>query len=78
MKQYRFAVQGRILEFPAGTVEVNEIQETIRREIEEETGYQASQWRKLGSLSSLRVTRMKSFMPISLKAREVGTSSGTG
>ncbi|USR90814.1 NUDIX hydrolase [Phormidium yuhuli AB48] len=49
VRQYRFAVQGRILEFPAGTVEVNEDPgETIRREIEEETGYRASQWRKLG------------------------------
>jgi len=36
--QYRFAVQGRILEFPAGTVEPNEDPaETIKREIEEET-----------------------------------------
>lgn len=49
VKQYRFAVQRRVLEFPAGTVEVNEDPaETIRREIEEETGYRASQWRKLG------------------------------
>ncbi|MEM1366763.1 MAG: NUDIX hydrolase [Cyanobacteria bacterium P01_H01_bin.15] len=50
VRQYRFAVQGRLLEFPAGTVEVNESPAvTIRREIEEETGYRASRWRDLGS-----------------------------
>lgn len=49
VRQYRFAVQGRVLEFPAGTVEPNEEpQETIRREIEEETGYRANKWEKLG------------------------------
>ncbi|BBD59584.1 NUDIX hydrolase [Nostoc sp. HK-01] len=49
VRQYRFAVQGRILEFPAGTLERNEDpQETVRREIEEETGYSAQKWRKLG------------------------------
>ncbi|MCC5637725.1 NUDIX hydrolase [Nostoc sp. CHAB 5844] len=49
VRQYRFAVQGRILEFPAGTVEPSEDpQETIKREIEEETGYSAQKWRKLG------------------------------
>ncbi len=49
VRQYRFAVQGRLLEFPAGTVEVNEDpSETIKRELEEETGYRAYRWRKLG------------------------------
>jgi ADP-ribose pyrophosphatase len=49
VRQYRFAVQGRLLEFPAGTVEVNEDpQETVKREIEEETGYRAHKWQKLG------------------------------
>lgn len=49
VKQYRFAAKGRILEFPAGTVEANENPaETIKREIEEETGYRAGKWQKLG------------------------------
>lgn len=49
VRQYRFACEGRLLEFPAGTVEVNEDPATtIKREIEEETGYKASKWRNLG------------------------------
>lgn len=49
VRQYRFAVRGRILEFPAGTVEHNEEPaETVKREIQEETGYSASQWHYLG------------------------------
>jgi len=49
VKQYRFAVKTRLLEFPAGTVELNEDPEiTIKREIEEETGYTAKKWRNLG------------------------------
>jgi ADP-ribose pyrophosphatase len=49
VKQYRFAVSGRLLEFPAGTVEIGEDPaETIKREIEEETGYTAKNWRDLG------------------------------
>jgi ADP-ribose pyrophosphatase len=49
LRQYRFAAAGRLLEFPAGTLELNEApQDTIKREIEEETGYRAHQWRSLG------------------------------
>lgn len=49
VRQYRFAAQGRLLEFPAGTVEPNEDPATtIKREVEEETGYRAHQWQSLG------------------------------
>jgi ADP-ribose pyrophosphatase len=48
-RQYRFTVQGRLLEFPAGTVEPGEDPaETIDREIQEEIGYRAGEWKKLG------------------------------
>lgn len=49
VRQYRFAMQGRLLEFPAGTVEVGEEPiNTIKREIVEETGYRAATWQTLG------------------------------
>ncbi|HEY9650090.1 MAG TPA: NUDIX hydrolase [Coleofasciculaceae cyanobacterium] len=52
LRQYRFTVQGRLLEFPAGTIEHHETAEaTIKREIEEETGYRAHQWKELGKFA---------------------------
>ncbi len=49
LRQYRFAAQGRLIEFPAGTVEPHEDPvTTIKREIEEETGYRAHKWDTLG------------------------------
>ena len=50
LKQYRFAVGSYIYEFPAGTLEPGEVaDETIRRELEEETGYRSHRWDSLGS-----------------------------
>ena len=50
VRQYRFAVMGRLLEFPAGTIEVDEAPaDTIRREIQEEIGYIAQTWLPIGN-----------------------------
>ncbi len=50
VKQYRFAISRYILEFPAGTLELNEDpDDTIKRELEEETGFRGHTWQKLGS-----------------------------
>ncbi len=52
VRQYRFAVQGRLLEFPAGTIEANETPATtIEREIQEEIGYRAHTWKFLGEFA---------------------------
>jgi ADP-ribose pyrophosphatase len=49
VRQYRFAARGWLLEFPAGTIESKEDPAaTIARELQEETGYSAATWQKLG------------------------------
>lgn len=50
IRQFRLAVNEELLEVPAGTMENDEPPEACAiRELEEETGYQASQWRRLFS-----------------------------
>ena len=51
LRQYRFAVSRYLLEFPAGTLETGETPiNSIKREIQEEAGYKADDWYKLGTL----------------------------
>jgi len=51
LRQYRFAVSRYLLEFPAGTLEADESPiNAIKREIQEEAGYKAKVWDKLGTL----------------------------
>ena len=49
LRQYRFAVATRLLEFPAGTLDPGETPlSTMQRELQEEAGYSASRWDSLG------------------------------
>ena len=51
LRQYRFACSRRILEFPAGTLESGESPlESIKREVQEESGYSAKKWDNLGEM----------------------------
>ncbi len=51
LRQYRFAVERRILEFPAGTLEDGEDPlSSMKRELAEEAGYQANRWVSLGEM----------------------------
>tara|TARA_Y100001968_G_C19335522_1_gene706642 strand:+ start:606 stop:1166 length:561 start_codon:yes stop_codon:yes gene_type:complete len=51
LRQYRFAVSRRILEFPAGTLEPGEHPlSSMKRELAEEAGYQAETWNYLGEM----------------------------
>ena len=48
IRNRRLTVQATLIEIPAGTREPGEPpEETARRELEEETGYQAAHWEKL-------------------------------
>ena len=49
LRQYRFAVAARLLEFPAGTLEEGEEPlPRMQRELGEEAGYSAARWDSLG------------------------------
>jgi ADP-ribose pyrophosphatase len=51
LRQYRFAVATRLLEFPAGTLDPGETPlSTMQRELQEEAGYAASRWDPLGTM----------------------------
>ena len=53
VRQYRPAIEGSTLELPSGLIDAGEDAEaTARRELEEETGYRATDLRHLGTLYS--------------------------
>lgn len=53
IKQYRYPLKKVNLELPAGKLEIGENpDEACKRELEEETGYQAKQWQSLGFINT--------------------------
>lgn len=53
VRQYRYAAERALLELPAGTLEKGETpEETARRELTEEVGFEAAHWEKLGGFFS--------------------------
>lgn len=51
VEQYRPAARRKMLELPGGTMEAEEAPlDCAKRELKEETGYQADSWEKLGHL----------------------------
>jgi ADP-ribose pyrophosphatase len=51
VRQYRYAVKRHVIEFPAGKIDPGETSETAaRRELVEETGYEAAVWEKAYTL----------------------------
>ena len=52
-KQYRYPLKSVNIELPAGKLEIGEDpDEACKRELEEETGYQAKEWRSLGYINT--------------------------
>lgn len=52
IEQYRYGIDRVLLELPAGAIDPGEEPETAaQRELVEETGYQAREWRRLGRLA---------------------------
>ena len=50
-RQFRYPLDRVLIEFPAGKIDPGEADEVCAaRELEEETGYRAAQWEKLGTL----------------------------
>jgi ADP-ribose pyrophosphatase len=50
-RQFRYPLQRVVLEMPAGKIDTGEPEiECGRRELREETGYEAARWRHLGTL----------------------------
>lgn len=53
VKQYRKALERTIIEIPAGGIEAGEsLEETAKRELEEETAYRADKWSYLQSFAT--------------------------
>lgn len=74
VRQFRYAVGEEIMEIPAGKMEPGEDPEsTARRELSEETGYEAASWRRLTSFySTPGFTTEKLYLYLALDLKYTG------
>lgn len=74
VKQYRYAQQKEMLEFPAGKIELNEDPlETVKREVQEETGFSAKDIKPLGFIiPTCAYDTEKIYLYHGVKDKEVG------
>jgi ADP-ribose pyrophosphatase len=74
IKQYRHAIREFIWEIPAGTLDPNELPlNCAKRELIEETGFAASDWQQLGTITPLpgcSDERIHIFLASDLKSAE--------
>lgn len=79
VEQYRIPVQSKVIEMPAGIcdVEGEEPATTVRRELEEETGYQAEEVNYLcGGPNSPGLTNECAWMYSAIGLKKVGAGGG--
>jgi 8-oxo-dGTP pyrophosphatase MutT (NUDIX family) len=77
LKQYRCVLDQWLWELPAGKIDNNEPPfSTAQRELEEEAGVQAAQWRDLGfMISSPGVFTEKVYLYLAMELRDVGQNN---
>lgn len=79
VRQWRFGVAAPTLEIPGGMVEEGDPQQAAARELEEETGYRAAHWRRLGTLEpnpAILANRLHVFLATGLE--RLGEPRGDG
>jgi ADP-ribose pyrophosphatase len=74
VRQFRFGIGGLSVEIPAGLIEPGESPlQAAQRELEEETGYTASQWKSLGwSYANPAFLNNRAHHWLALDARQTG------